>query len=93
MIKIEDKYIYRGGEKIGRIEDNDIYEHAGKRLGYFEGTKIYDNTGKEIGHINGNHIEVPHDTKVIRLEDNQQVITGGTYSEVARAAIRLLLGE
>ncbi len=93
MIKIENGYLYRGGEKIGRIEDNDIYEHGGGRLGYFEGTKIYDQTGKEIGRVDGNHIEVPHDTKVIDLEDNRQTIVGGTYSDVARAAIRLLLGE
>lgn len=93
MIKIKDGYLYRGGDEIGRIHDNEIYGHSGKRLGYFLGSHIYDNGEREIGRIEGNHITVPHDSHFIRLEDNQQVIVGGVYSDLARAAIRLLLGE
>ena len=95
MITIKDKELWRGGEKVGRVEEDHILDHEGKRLGHFSDSekKIYDENGKEVGKIVGNHITFPGDEHYIRVEDNQQLILGGVYSDVARAAIRIFLGE
>ena len=95
MINIKDNDLWRGGEKVGYIEGDHIVDHAGKKLGHFSESekKIYDESDKEVGKIVGNHITFPGDEHFIRLEDNQEQIVGGVYSDVVRAAIRIFLGE
>lgn len=91
MIKIVDNDIFRGGQKIGWIEGNDIWGNSGK-LGYFLDNDIYNKAGKKIGYLEGNYL-ITIEGKKIRLDENRRIITGGTISDLARAAIRLLLGE
>lgn len=93
MIKVIDDKLWRGGEKIGWLDENRIYDHEGRKLGYFEGESIYNVDGHKIGYIEGDEIHSTTDDRVIRLEDNHEHVSGGEISDVARAAIRLLLGD
>ena len=95
MVKLIDKSIYRGGEKIGWIENDHIFNHSGEKLGYFEGHSIYDHSGHKIAYIENDFL-VPQggsSTSKVRLEDVAGDVTGGVIPEIARAAIYILLGS
>ena len=93
MVKIVDNDIWRGTEKIGWIEGNDIYSAAGSRkVGYFTSNDIYDINGNKVGWIEGNFLKTI-EGRSIRLEENRARIMGSTASDLTRAAIRLLLGD
>lgn len=93
MIQVKDNYLWRGGDEIGKIMDNGIYDHTGKRLGYFLDNHVYDHKGRELAWIDGNRVKFPHDSHTLRLEDIQESVSGGPYPNLARVAVRLLLGE
>jgi len=92
MIKVDGNTLWRGGEKIGWVENYRVYDHNGYEIGYYENERIYDAHGKEIGWIKGDYIET-HGGRSIRLDDNRWDIEGGDFSDLARAAVRLLLGD
>ncbi len=92
MIKIVDNDIMRNGEKIGYLEGDDIYNHEGKKLGYFAENDIYAVDGRKLAYIEGDFIKT-FDGKTIWLKDNRKRVSGGTISDLTRAAIRLLLGD
>jgi hypothetical protein len=94
MIQVKDNHLWRGGIKIGHIEDNHIFDHEDKKIGYFVESekKIFNSEGKNIGHILGDFIVVPGSNSKIRIEDNLEEVNGGTLSDLCRAAIRILLG-
>ncbi len=92
MLNIVGNDITRGGEKIGYFQDNDIYNHEGKKLGYFTENDIYNVDGRKLAYIEGNFIKT-FDDKTMRLEDNREHVSGGTLSDLARVAIRMLLGD
>lgn len=94
MIKIIDNDIWRGGKKIGWVHSNDIFDHEGKKAGYVSGNHVFNHDGKKIAYLEGDYINtMDGDGKRIRIEDNQEDITGGTISDALRAGIRLLLGD
>lgn len=93
MIKIVGNDITRGGEKIGWIEGNDIYDHNGHKLGYASGNNIYNHGGQKLGYLEGDHLKGEDGSTNIHLEENRRVVTGGSHSDLTRGAIRILLGE
>ena len=92
MIEIIGNDIRRGGEKIGFIRDDDLYDDKGHKRGYFSDSAgdIFDASGKKIGYLEGNHC-VAGDERV-SLSDIRREIRGGSYGDCARAAVWLLLG-
>ena len=92
MIKIVGNNIWRGGEKIGWLQDDNVYSHENRKIGYFSDNDIYNQEGRKVGYIEGDYIKTV-DGKEIRLEDNREHVVGGSISDLARAAIRLLLGD
>ncbi|MEK7608413.1 MAG: 4-fold beta flower protein [Patescibacteria group bacterium] len=92
MIKIVGNDILRSGSKIGWIESNDIFDHSGKKRGYFTENDIFEYSGKKIGWVLGNEIHAVGG-RAMRLDDNRRIVSGGSYPDIVRAAIRLILGE
>lgn len=92
MIKIVGNDLMRAGQKLGWIQANDIYDQEGRKLGYFTGNDIFDEAGTKIGWLVGNDLHA-RDGRMIRLDENRKVVSGGSYPDLVRAAIRLLLGE
>jgi hypothetical protein len=93
MIKIVNNDIYRDGEKVGWIEQNHIYNQAGQKMGHVSGNDIFDHSGNKKAFIDGEHIKIANESKKISIDDNSRHITGGTHSDVTRAAIRVLMGD
>lgn len=93
MIKISGNDIWRGGQKIGWIEGNDIYSSGAGKVGYFQSNDIYRRDGTKVGYIEGNKLYSTTDGRSFRLDDIRNKIRGGSVSDLTRAAIRLLIGE
>jgi len=93
MIQIKDNHLFRGSDEIGKIADEGIYDHTGKRLGYFRDNHVYDHEGRELAWVDGNRVKFPHDSHTLRLEDIQEKIIGGPFSDLARVAVKMLLGD
>jgi len=92
MITIVGNDMRRGGEKIGWIEENDLYNEDGKKVGYWSSNDIYDASGRKFGYIEGNYLYASDGHK-FELDDIRKEITGGSLSDLERAAVRLLLGD
>lgn len=92
MIKIIGNDIWRGNDKIGWVRGNDILDEDGRKIGYFTGNDIYDVSGKKIAYIEHNRV-FPKDGEPFPLDDVRRHIYGGTISDIARVAIKLLIGD
>ena len=93
MIQIIGKDIKRANVMIGWIDGERIRDHAGKEVGYFgDVNKVWNAEGKKIATLEGEYIYLEGGHDKIRIEDNMKEVTGGTVSDLCRAAIRLLLG-
>ncbi len=96
MIKIVGNDLWRGGEKIGWIEGNDVYSTAvaanGGKVGYYRGNDVHRADGTKIGWIDGNYLR-SIDGLSIQLQENRSRISGGAVSDIARCAVRLLMGD
>jgi len=93
MINIDGEKIWRGGEKIGWIDEGKIYSlNSGEKVGYCSGNAIYRVDGTKIGWLDGDFIKTV-DGESIRIEENREHVVGSDESDVVRAAIRLLLGD
>ena len=92
MIKIIGNDISKNGQKIGWIQSDDIYDSSGRKLGYYSGNDIYNSSGTKIGYVEGGSIKKQNGT-VISIQQNRLRITGGSYSDICKAAIRLLFGD
>ena len=92
MIQVgNDGTLKRADIKVGWLRDNHIFDHNDQKIGYFEGQNIFNIQGKRIAYIYGEFmVLVPADTRIRLEENNKQVM--GAISDVARAAIALLLG-
>ena len=93
MIKVEGQNLWRGGVKIGYVSQNSIFDDAGKKLGYCSANNIYDANGRRIAWLDGNNIYFSDSSPKIRIEDNEQVVIGGSFSSAINAAVRLFLGD
>ncbi len=92
MLKLIEKVVMRGGEKVGWTDERHVFDERGTKLGYFENNEIYDHDGKKLARIEGNHI-LTHDGKTLRLDDSHNHVSGGTVPDLERAAIWLLIGD
>lgn len=93
MIKIIRNDIMNGGEKIGYIRGNDIFNVGGNKIGYYLGDDIFNYKGIKIGYLEGNYIKYENGNRSINVSENKSLVNGGTISDVCRAAIRLLFGN
>ena len=92
MITIVGNDIRRGSEKIGWIQENDLYDGEGRKVGYFSSNDIYDAHGKKLGYLQGNYVHAS-DGNQIKLDAIRRDIRGGSLSDLERAAVRRLLGN
>jgi len=92
MIKIVENDIVRDGQKIGWLSGNDIFNLSGDKAGYYSGNDIYDARGIKMGYVEGSNIKMANSSLVINVQENRRRVSGGAYSDVCRAAIRLLFG-
>ncbi len=92
MIKIVGNNITRGDVKIGWIEGDHVFDENGRKLGYFESGAVYTGDGKRIGHTEGDFLYTI-DGKKFHLDDLREHVSGGTISDLARAAVMLLIGD
>lgn len=93
MVKIIGNDIKRGTIKVGWIEDNDIRDHLNKKLGYFSANDIYHANGIKAGFIEGNNLYIINGPTV-RVDDiRERHVAGGAISDLARAAVMILLGD
>ncbi|MBI4991674.1 MAG: hypothetical protein HZB99_00450 [Candidatus Harrisonbacteria bacterium] len=92
MIKIVGNDIFKNGQKIGWVQSDDIYDSSGRKLGYYSGNDIYNRSGTKIAYVEGGSIKRENGS-TISVEQNRLRITGGNYSDICRAAIRLLFGD
>ena len=93
MLKITGNDVRRGGVKIGWIEGNDIKDENGKKLGYFTGNDIYKVNGAKLGFTSGNDLYFTSG-RSIRLDDiRTKYVVGGGISDLARAAVLMLIGD
>ncbi len=91
MIQIIGNDIKRGGIKIGWIEENHIFDHTGKKVAYFSDKEAFSFSGDKIAYIEGDYIVFPKNRTKVRIEDNNQFVSG-LVSDMCRAAIRFVLG-
>ncbi len=93
MIKIQGQEIWRSGVKIGYVRKGHIFSNKGKDLGYSSGNYVYDANGRRLAYLQGDYIYFIDSSQKISIEDNEQDVVGGSFSNVENAAIRILLGE
>jgi hypothetical protein len=93
MMTIQGNDVRRAGEKIGYLEGNDVYDQAGHKAGYYRSNDIYDHNNHKIGYVEGNYVKNADGRSVTSLSDLHAHVSGGAYSDLARAAVYLLLGD
>lgn len=93
MVKIIGNDILRSGQKIGWINGNDIMDGGGRKIGWFTSNDIFDREGHKIGYVIDSFICRANSSAKIAVSENNKHITGGGYSDICRAAIRLLIGD
>lgn len=93
MIEVQGQELWRSGVKIGYVSKRHIFSHEGKDLGYSSGNYVYDADGRRLAYLQGDYICFNDSSRKIRIEDNEQSVVGGSFSNVENAAIRILLGE
>lgn len=93
MIKVIGNDLKRAGVKIGWIEGNDIRDHENRKLGYFESDDVRRADGVKVGYIQGNNLYIINGP-TIRVDDiRERHVMGGGISDVARAAVMILIGD
>lgn len=92
MIKILDNELWRGSDKIGWLELNSVFDENGRKVGYFHGNDIFDADGDKIAYVVGNRVHTM-DGRDIYQDDLAEHIEGAGVSDIARAAVYLLIGD
>ena len=92
MIKIIGNEIWRGAEKLGWVAENDVFDEKGKKLGYFSGHEVYNMKGNKIAYVQNNKFYTS-DGHSYHLDDVAEKIQGGSISDTASVAIRILIGD
>jgi len=93
MLKIVGNDILKDSQKIGWLSGNDIFNLSNEKIGYYSGNDIYNHRGLKIGYVDGSIIKMAGNSMQISVQENRLRISGGAYSDVCRAAIRLLFGD
>jgi len=93
MIKIDGDHLWRGGQKIGWVEDRHVRAEDGKHLGYFDESHIYSEEGHRLGYVEGDYLFSESGDSKIALEKISEEIVGGTIPEIGKCAVYMLLGS
>ncbi len=93
MIRVDGHTFIRSGEKIGFIDGTHIKNHSGDKVGYYQEDHIYNRDGHKLAYLEGDHICFTDSSHKIRIEDNNRDVSGGSLSNIQKAAVRVLLGE
>ena len=93
MIKVEGYALWRGGVKIGYVEDHHVLDHEGKKVGFCSNDTVYDMGSRKLARIEGDYIYFMDSSSKLRIEDNDKDIIGGSLTNAERAAVRIFLGE
>lgn len=93
MIKVEGKDLWRGGVKIGYVENGHIIDHSGEKIGFYRDNHVFDRNENKIAYIEDDFIHFSDSTQKIRIEDNNEDVVGGDLTNLEKAAVRILLGE
>ena len=94
MVKIDGNNVYRGGDKIGFISGNYIYDHDGNKIGYFEDNYVYDREGNRQAYIEEEYlVSYSGDSSKILLDKINESVEGGVLSEIGKCAVYVLLGD
>ncbi|MBU4348228.1 hypothetical protein KJ671_01835 [Patescibacteria group bacterium] len=92
MIKIIGNDITRGGVKIGWVESSNIRDNSGRKLGYFSSNDIYRIDGKKMGYIERNTLYLSSG-KTIGMDKIKKEVSGGNITNLARAAVKIIIGD
>jgi len=93
MIKIVGQELWRGGEKIGWVEERHIFAHDGRKVGYFENNFVYNMDGHKLAYIEGDHLISYGSNSKVGLEHVNENIQGGVLDELGKCAVYVLLGD
>ncbi|MDP3901540.1 MAG: hypothetical protein Q8Q37_01005 [bacterium] len=93
MLKINGNDILRNGQKVGWVEDDDVYSYNGKKLGYFSDNDVYSADGRKIAYTNGNYLYASGgaDSRVSLNKVNTSVV-GGVLPLIGKCAVYVLIG-
>lgn len=92
MIKIVNNDIMRGSHKIGWYEGDRIFNEHGEKVGYMKDKYVWNQAGRKIAYIDDHEVKT-YDGRKFDLDDLMEHVSGGSISDLTRAAIRLLLGD
>lgn len=92
MLKIDGHHIWRGGDKIGYVEGNHLYNHEGHRVGYWTDDSVYDMNGNRLLRIEKNNI-IAHDGTQHHLDNVIGDIPSATLDDTAKVAIKTFFGD
>ena len=93
MIKIVGKELWRGGKKIGWVEDKHIRSSDDTKLGYFSDNTIYGEDGHKLAAIKGDNLYAYDSDQEIPLETISEKVQGGVLPEIVRCAAYVPLGD
>ncbi len=92
MIKIEGHRVWRGGDKIGYVEGNHLYNEDGERVGYWSGDSLYDMKGDRLLRVRENRV-IDRNGEEHHLDDLIEDIPSASMPELARLAIKTFFGD
>ncbi len=93
MVKLVGNAVWRGGEKIGWVEEQHVHAHDGRKLGYFEGNYVYGEDGHKLAYVEGDHLISYGSNAKIPLEKVSEEVEGGVLPEIGKCAVYVLLGD
>ncbi len=94
MIDVRGNDLWRGGQKIGYVQGNNIFSHTGQKLGYVSGNHVYNaQDNRKLAYLEGDFIHDAQSNQKMRIEDSHQHVSGGELSDTHRAAVQMLLGD
>lgn len=91
MITVQGDKLWRSGQEIGWVSGGEIFDHKGNRVGYFSDDAIYDSGYHKVAYIEGDTIKGGGQN--LYTKDNKKYVSGGSLSDAARAAARVLFGD
>ena len=93
MIKVEGNWFVRAGERIGYFDGNHLVDRSGHRIGSAYDNAVFDTEDHKLAYISGDYLCFTGNTSKVRVEDIDEDIVGGSYTNIQKAAVRVLFGE
>ncbi|MDO8470551.1 MAG: hypothetical protein Q7S63_01075 [bacterium] len=91
MISVQGDKIWRGGEELGWVSGGELFDRKGNRVGYFSDDAVYDKNYHKIAYVEGDTIK--GSGRNLYTKDSRKYVSGGSLSDVARTAVRILFGD